>query len=136
MITVVIVGTIAVVWIFVTFIVRDHHVLMTRQADSAILYTVDDGKTFPSPESCVQHCISRRCWNRRNTVRISTDGSVGTNELQYLGDMMCHHYIYPTTLETKRVEEPVSWEYRPGQYLESFSNQQQKDSNQAVHHTK
>jgi len=129
MLTAIIVGTIAVVWVFVTFIVRDHHVHLTQQTVSGILYTVDDGKTFSSPETCVQHCKNRRGRNLRNTVRISTDGSVGTNDLHYLGDLMCHYHIYPTTLETKRGEEQVSWDYRPGQYIEGISNERQRNAN-------
>ena len=129
MLTAIIVGTIAVVWVFVAFIVRDHHVHMTRQPESTILYAVDDGRTFSSPDACVKHCKNRRGWNLRNTVRISTDGSVSTNDLQYLGDLMCHYTIYPTTLETKRGGDAVSWDYRPGPHLEGFSNERQRNAN-------
>ncbi|MCK5528686.1 MAG: hypothetical protein KAI74_03300 [Kiritimatiellae bacterium] len=123
--TAALVGVTAVVWIFTTFIVRDHHIHIIRQPDSTILYAVDDGKTFDSPESCIQHCKSRRGWNLRNTVRISTDGSVNTNTLQHLGDMMCHHNIYPTTIETKSEGGTMTWEYQPSPYLEDYSRQQE-----------
>ena len=127
MLTAIIAGTIAVVWVFATFIVRDHHVHMTQQSDSEILYSVDDGKTFSSPEACVQHCKSRRGWNLRNTISISTDGSVSTNDLQYLGDLMLFYTIYPTTLETQQGGDHVIREYRPGSYLEDFREQRQQE---------
>ena len=123
-------GAALVIWTFVTFIVKDHEVRVSRDLAS-LVYSVDDGATFTNAESCVEYCLGRRGWNLRNTVRISAGASVATNDVQYLADLMCYHHIYPTTLELQVERGKKVEEYSPGRFLEEFSRQRNKKAHDA-----
>lgn len=115
-------------WGFVMFIVKDHEVRL-EQIGGILRYYVDDGTEFTNVTTCVTHCLGRRAWNLRNTVRISVVGSVGTNEVQYLADLMCYNHIYPSTVELKTGSGGSIQRYQPGPYIEKFGRQEQLNAN-------
>jgi len=117
-------GAALVTWGFVTFIARDH-VVRIQQSAGVLQYSVDDGTVFTNVNACVKHCLERRAWNLRNTVRICAGGSVSTNEVQYLADLMCYNHIYPTTLELEAGSGKSFQQYQPGPYIEKFGRQEQ-----------
>jgi len=123
-----IVGAALVTWGFVKFIVRDHVVCIERTGQS-LRYAVDDGTEFTNVNTCVTHCLGRRAWSLRNTVRIYARASVSTNEVQYLADLMCYNAIYPTTLELENGSGTSRQQYQPGAYLETFGRQEQLNAN-------
>jgi hypothetical protein len=123
-------GAALVTWAFVAFIVKDH-VVRIEQTDGLLHYSVDDGAVFTNADACVTHCLGRRAWNLRNTVRISAGASVSTNDIQCFADLMCHKHIYPTTLEWQTGSGKIIRQYRSGPYIEEFSRQKQENANHA-----
>jgi hypothetical protein len=126
-------GASLVTWGFVTFIFKDHEVRMERTGE-ALRYFVDDGTEFTHAAACVTHCLDRRAWNLRNTVRISAGVSVGTNDIQYLADLMCYHHIYPTILEWQIGSGKSIQRYQPGPFLDEFSRQGQRNAPREIGH--
>ncbi len=127
----VVLGTIAVVWFFCTFIMAVNVVKMTKDANGLVILTVDDGQVFTDSVSCVLYCKSRQKWNLQNSVRIEAYEGVGSNEAVRLGDLFMFNQIYPTDDRWQVVDQngKTFFHYHAGPYYYQLTGRQETNNN-------
>ena len=93
-------------------------VTVLRDAEQAIVFRLDNGKTFADVDSCAEHCWNRSGsittnspWSNLVTIHIQIDLSQG--DRQYIGDRFVANKVYPSELIWLRDGVTNRVPYRP-----------------------
>ncbi len=136
----VILGTIAVVWGFCTFLIRVNVIEVWRGENETFIIRVDDGYISTDKVSVVQHCLARREWNLRNDIKVKAFWPVTTNEVVNLGCLFEVNHIYPTDTpwEMNGPKGKSYFKWRNCQYADELMRLQMEtrknnNANQAMH---